>query len=48
MTLANVVATHAIGGFLDDELHVARLRSAVGLLKALRLDTYGELVCGYH
>ena len=48
VTLANVVAAHALGGFLDDELHRARLAAATERLKALRLDTYEEPSWGYH
>jgi hypothetical protein len=48
VTLANVVVAHALGGFLDDEIHVTRLRSAAERLKRLRLDTYDEPAWGYH
>jgi hypothetical protein len=48
VTIANVASAHALGGFLDEDLHVARLKSAVATLKALRLGTHPEPAWGYH
>ncbi len=48
VTLANVVAAHALGGFLDADVHEVRLRDAVERLKALRTDSYDEPAWGYH
>lgn len=48
VTLANVVAAHAIGGFLDADVHEVRLRDAVERLKALRSESYDEPAWGYH
>ncbi len=48
VTIANVASAHALGGFLDEDLHIARLKRAVATLKALRLDTHPEPAWGYH
>lgn len=48
VTVANVAAAHALGGFLSDDIHAARLASSVDLLSTLRLDAYPEPSWGYH
>jgi polysaccharide biosynthesis protein VpsJ len=48
VTIANVASAHALGGFLDEDLHVARIKAAVATLKALRLETHPEPAWGYH
>lgn len=48
VTLANVVTAHALGGFLQADVHEARLREALDRLKTLRVDSYDEPAWGYH
>lgn len=48
VTLANVVAAHALGGFDRKEVHRSRLQAAVAGLKRLCLNAYPEPSWGYH
>ena len=48
VTLANVVVTHAVGGFLTPDMHRERMLGAAEELERLRLPKYPEPSWGYH